>query len=222
MKPVPSTSPDDKLSGAGLSWPLHPACAAWPEMSPPELSALAADIAANGQHDPITLTPDGLLLDGRNRALAGLMAGVSPATVIYAGDPVLFSLSRNKHRRHLSDDQRAMVAAKLATRTVGNPNFAIGPDGPIGVAAVARNSGLTKSKVKSAKVAHKHGTPKEVEAVKSGKGEVDLRRALVAKDAEIDSLTNRVAEQDAEIARLEAEVERLTERLTAPSLAMVH
>jgi hypothetical protein len=58
------------LSGAGLPWELHEACAAWPGMSQSDLRALADDIAAHGLHDPITLTPDGFLLDGRNRALA--------------------------------------------------------------------------------------------------------------------------------------------------------
>jgi hypothetical protein len=62
---------NNKLSGAGLPWPLHPACAAWPELSPADLKALSDDIAANGVRDPtLTLTPTGELLDGRNRALA--------------------------------------------------------------------------------------------------------------------------------------------------------
>jgi hypothetical protein len=37
-------------------------------------------------------------LDGRNRAEACERAGVEPTTVTYDGDPVLFSLSKNKHR----------------------------------------------------------------------------------------------------------------------------
>lgn len=69
-----------------MKYQLHPACAAWPEMSPEALCELAADISANELHEPITMTPDGLLLDGRNRALACELAGVEPATVVYAGD----------------------------------------------------------------------------------------------------------------------------------------
>ena len=69
-----------------MKYRLHPACSAWPEMHPGELRELAADIKANGLHEPLTLTPDGLLLDGRNRMLACEMAGVEPATVVYAGD----------------------------------------------------------------------------------------------------------------------------------------
>ena len=73
---------------------LHPACAAWPEMPPVALHELADDIAANGLHEPLTLAPDGRLLDGRNRALACELVGVEPSTVVYDGDPALFSLSR--------------------------------------------------------------------------------------------------------------------------------
>jgi hypothetical protein len=109
-----SGKPTAALSGAGLPWEPHEACLAWREMSAADLSDLANDISANGLRDPITLTADGFLLDGRNRALACIMAGVDPTTAIDDGDPWLFSLSRNKHRRHMSVDQIAMVAATMA------------------------------------------------------------------------------------------------------------
>src|SRR5262245_38117572 len=115
-----------ELSGEGrrtMKYELHPACSAWPTLKPEELRELADDIIANGLRDPVTLTPDGLLLDGRNRALACEMADVEPATTIFDGDPWLFSLSRNKHRRHMTVDQIAMVAAEMATLPRGKPNL---------------------------------------------------------------------------------------------------
>ena len=84
-------------------------------MKPEELCQLADDIAAYGLRDPVTLTPDGLPLDGRNQALACDMAGVEPMAVTYDGNPELFSLSKNKHRRHMAVDQIAMVTVKLAS-----------------------------------------------------------------------------------------------------------
>jgi hypothetical protein len=91
-------------------------------MSPTELCDLADDIAANGLRDAVTLTPDGKLLDGRNRALACIMAGTEiPADkiVVHNGDPWLFSISRNARSRHMTTDQIAMVVASLATRPLG-------------------------------------------------------------------------------------------------------
>jgi hypothetical protein len=170
MKPTieMSVTPIAALPGAGLPWELHEACAAWPEISQLDLRALADDIAAHGLRDPVTLTPDRLLLDERNRALACVMAGVDPTTVIYDGDPWLFSLSRNRHRRHLTTDQLALIAARLATRTVGNPNFAIGSGEPIGVAEAAKAPGVPETAIKSAKVVLKHGSPEEKKAVELG------------------------------------------------------
>jgi hypothetical protein len=159
----------DRLSGAGLFWPLHPACEAWPEMLTADLSALADDIAANGLRDPVTLTPDGLLLDGRNRALACIMAGVEPATVVYDGDPNLFAISRNAHRRHMSQDHIAMVVAELVTmKPLGANQHEGSPIGLPSIARAAEEAGITETALKSAKVVHQHGTQEEVWAVKSG------------------------------------------------------
>jgi hypothetical protein len=104
---------------AAQSLDLHPACAAWPEMSPTDLLALADDIAANGLREPITRTPDLQILDGRNRSLACVMAGVEPTFTVYSGDPWLYSISKNARRRHLTVDQVAMRVAQLATRGEG-------------------------------------------------------------------------------------------------------
>jgi len=98
---------------------LHPACSAWPELPQKELAALAEDISVNGLHEPLTLTPGGFLLDGRNRAIACEIAGVEPVTVTFEGDPILFSLSKNRFRRHMDNVDIARVTARLAKRPVG-------------------------------------------------------------------------------------------------------
>jgi hypothetical protein len=159
-----------------MKYALHPACAAWPPMSPEEQCDLAADIAANGLREPITLTPDGLLLDGRNRAEACEIADVEPKTVVYPGDPVAFSLSKNKHRRHMSVDQIAMVAATLATQAQGVNQHTSNEASSI--SKVAKAAGVPKTAVESAKAVLKGGTADEVEAVRSGKA--PLRRTANA------------------------------------------
>jgi len=180
-----------------MKYELHPACSAWPEMKPEELRDLADDIAANGLRDPITLTPDGLLLDGRNRALACELAGHLPLATIFDGDPWLFSLSRNKHRRHLTTDQIALIAARLAKRTVGNPNFAIASNEAIGNAEAAKAAGVPETAIESAKVVLRHGTPEERKAVESGKAKLrktaDRVRARKRASAEPDPSSQRPA-----------------------------
>jgi len=83
-----------------------------------ELTALAESIADIGLLEPIVLTPDDQLLDGRNRAAACEIAGVEPTTVIYTADPVAYVLARNDQRRHMTKGQRAMAA--WMTAAVGN------------------------------------------------------------------------------------------------------
>jgi hypothetical protein len=122
--------------------------------------------------DPVTLTPDGLLLDGRNRALACDMAGVDPATTIFDGDPRLFSLSRNKHRRHMTVDQIAMVAANMATLPRGNPNLTNPSNEGISAAEASKVAGVPETAIDSAKVVLQHGTPEERKAVESGKAKL--------------------------------------------------
>jgi hypothetical protein len=66
-----------------MKYELHPACLASPPLKTEELRELADDIVANGLRDPVTLTPDGVLLDGRNRPSACGMVGVEPSTIGY-------------------------------------------------------------------------------------------------------------------------------------------
>jgi hypothetical protein len=175
---VPAPLPENNgLFNPVLPWPLHPACAAWPEMEPAPLRDLADDIAKNGVHELITLTPVGELLDGRNRTLACIMAGVDPTafTTIHDGDPWLFSLSKNKHRRHINKDQIALAIARMvATKPVGANQH--GSNELPSNAQLAAEAGLTETALKSAKTVVKHGTPEENKAVESGKKGV-LRKA---------------------------------------------
>src|ERR1035441_10938991 len=95
----------------------HPAAAIFPMMHGDERQRRADDIKQNGQHENVVLTKEGLILDGRNRAAACELAEVPLKTTVWEcvpGEEIQFVLSRNVHRRHLSESQRAMAAALAA------------------------------------------------------------------------------------------------------------
>ena len=95
----------------------------FPRVSPAELAELVEDIAKNGLQNPITLF-EGKILDGRHRYDACGIAEVAPRFSEYEGtDPLGFVLSGNLRRRHLTDSQRAMVAAKLENMQQGRPEI---------------------------------------------------------------------------------------------------
>jgi site-specific DNA-methyltransferase (adenine-specific) len=86
----------------------HPAADAFPMMDAVRLDELKADIAANGQREPITLC-DGMILDGRNRYRACIDLGINPETRNYVGDPWAFAWSLNGARRDLEATVRALI-----------------------------------------------------------------------------------------------------------------
>jgi ParB-like chromosome segregation protein Spo0J len=140
----------------------HPACAAFPMMSPAELDELASDIEENGLVEPIVIH-QGQILDGRNRLAACELAHVEPEFREYEGlegELVAWVLSKNVHRRHLSPSQRAAVAAELATLTRG-PNRKTDNTGQLA------------------------GVPTQAEAAAQLQiGERSVRRAVAVRDAD--------------------------------------
>jgi hypothetical protein len=98
---------------AEFAYPVHPAAAIFPMMSQQDLAALADDIKINGLREPIVVF-EGRKVDGRNREAACLLAGVEPRYREWSGEGsvVAWVLSVNLRRRHLTDQQRAMVAAR--------------------------------------------------------------------------------------------------------------
>jgi hypothetical protein len=92
----------------------HPVCSLFPLMNKEDLRALAEDIKANGQLEPVVMH-EGRVLEGRNRVRACRMAGVKPRTTEWDGNgsALEFVISKNLARRHLTSSQRAAIAVKL-------------------------------------------------------------------------------------------------------------
>jgi hypothetical protein len=99
----------------------HPLAQCFPMLPEAELQDLAKDVKVNGLRHNIGLF-ENMILDGRNRYAACQMQNIpiEDHLVNYEGsDPIGYVISVNLRRRHLDTGQRAMIAAKLATATVG-------------------------------------------------------------------------------------------------------
>ena len=109
------TKPDPAPDQATLATdpPHHPAAALFPlmDVDGAEFGELVRDLQEHGLLQPIVLH-EGQVLDGRNRLRACRHAGVEPRYVAWTGEsPTAYVLSLNLHRRHLTDGQKAMIAA---------------------------------------------------------------------------------------------------------------
>ena len=100
-----------------MTYPVHPAAELFPMMDAEALQALADDIREHGQREPVILY-HGAVLDGRNRLRACELAGVEPRFVTVESeevvDPIAFVLSLNRHRRHLTPAQVAVLIVDVS------------------------------------------------------------------------------------------------------------
>lgn len=97
----------------------HPVADEYDWLEEDEMDALAEDIKQNRQRLPIRTLPDGRILDGRNRELACLIAGVDPEYKVanLAEFEVRgFVASLNDKRRHESAEARRQRVAQLRSQ----------------------------------------------------------------------------------------------------------
>jgi hypothetical protein len=120
--------PDSDDTAAPASWreriTVHPAADLFPGMSDDELRQLGEDIRAHDLQVPVVFLADRLtLIDGRNRLDAMERAGL-PIFNDDGGvkvrfetakevDPVVYVVSANLHRRHLTAEQRDILIRRL-------------------------------------------------------------------------------------------------------------
>jgi len=113
--------PEKPLSTASASvtvygtYKVHPVADLFPLITGDELDKLVKDIKTNGLIDPIVLTSDGLIADGRNRYRACEKAGVDLrfSTLDPTVSVTEYIISKNLRRRHLDVGERAMIAKEM-------------------------------------------------------------------------------------------------------------
>lgn len=162
---------------------FHPLANLFPLIEGKDFDELVADVRANGLREKIILH-EGKILDGRNRYRAAIEAGRMSAKALPGrdfrvfdddeGDPLAWVLSKNLHRRHLSENQRVMIAAEIAKLRQGRPSEwdkdrddkpANRPDSTQAEAAELMH--VSERQVRRGRVIVDQATPELVDAVKN-------------------------------------------------------
>jgi hypothetical protein len=159
------------------TYEIHPLAELFPALEGHALHSFAEDIRERGQQDPAWLY-EGKILDGRNRYKVCQVIGCELKTRNYDGDdPIGFVLSANLHRRHLNENQRAMVGAEIAKLTPGANQYTKG----ISAEKAAKLLNVGTASIERARKVLSSGDPKLVAQVKGGDKSVTAAANEAAK-----------------------------------------
>jgi N6-adenosine-specific RNA methylase IME4 len=201
---------------------FHEVANIFPMMSASEFEQLKTDIQYNGLLEAIW-RHDGKIIDGRNRYQACVETGVTPHFREWDGIGSLtaFVVSLNLHRRHLTESQRGMVAAKLANMPAHRPNYKSANLRTSQLEA-AEMLNVSERTVNAATKVKDEGTPELVRAVESGAASVSAaaqvatlpieeQREIVAKgETEILKAAKEIRAKKTEARRVER-IERIAD-----------
>jgi hypothetical protein len=158
---------------------IHPAAELFPMMSESEFADLKQSISEyGGNREPITFWR-GQLIDGRNRLRACEELGIEADAdeLDEDTDPWQYVIDHNLHRRHLTDSQRAAVAANFASLKRGdNQHSANAPS----TEKAAKMLNVSVDAVKRAKTVNRLGSDELKKSVATGEVTVS-KAAKVAK-----------------------------------------
>jgi hypothetical protein len=153
---------------------FHPVANLFPLLQGEAFQTLVADIKKNGLLEPILVDAAKRIIDGRNRYLACLAAGVEPRFTPWQGGDALpeLALSLNLHRRHLNESQRAMVGGRLAKLLIAREKNSAANLQRRSVSRIyekaARQVNVSLRSVAYAIKVLDHGCPELIAAVQSG------------------------------------------------------
>src|SRR5262249_17811031 len=202
---TPGTSqPEDRTmpTESATSWrdvlPIHQAAADFPRMTSEEARALAEDIKANGQRQPIAIIerarrrPDGTfhvkdpplqeVLDGISRLDALEAAGIAVTdedgqlheevlrTVVDTDevDPVAYVISANIHRRHLTGEQKQKALVDLVAAQPGKSDRELAKQARVSHPTIAKARRTAEATGKALPVARRVGADGKARKQPSG------------------------------------------------------
>jgi N6-adenosine-specific RNA methylase IME4 len=192
---------------------FHEVVDIFPKMSDEEFAGLVDDIKKNGQREPVWVNKEGLIIDGRNRALACKNLKRAVACRVYHGgseSTLAFVLSQNLSRRHLTESQRAMVATRIADMRQGTRTDLASNEAK-SQSEAAEELGVSRSSLQRAAKVRKNGVPELAEKVDQGK-------VAVAPASDLATLPQE--EQQKIIARGEEEILKAAKRIRAERQAV--
>jgi len=179
---------------------FHEIAKIFPLMEGTEFDALIADIKKNGLLEPIWLYED-KILDGRNRYKACQLAGIEPQFVEYTkDDPFQFVISKNMHRRHLDESQRAVIAARIANMPLGGALYRsanLPTENHISQSDVAKMFNVSERTIRSVKAVERD-VPELIPEIENGN--ISVNKALEKikdekKKVKIETARKRIAEE---------------------------
>ena len=188
---------------------FHEVANIFPMMSATEFESLKTDIQDNGLLEAIW-RHDGKIIDGRNRYQACVETGVTPHFREWDGIGSLtaFVVSLNLHRRHLTESQRGMVAAKLANIELGQNQHFLGSANlrthQISQAEAAELLNVSERTVTAAAKVKDEGALELVRAVESGAASVSA--AAQVATLPVEEQREIVAQGEAEILKAAKEI----------------
>jgi hypothetical protein len=214
---------------------FHPLANLFPMLADPELDDLAEDIRINGQVETIKLHR-GMVLDGRNRYTACARKNLGVRSEVFSGtdrEALAWVISKNLKRRHLTESQRAMVAARLATLRLGDNQHTGAPIGaglldfeaqcsePMPIVSqpeAASMMSVGRRSVQRAAIVQEKASPELREAVEQGRVAVSTAADIAettpqAEQTQIAAMSEKDILAKAKVIRKEANDKRRTERV---------
>lgn len=152
--------------------PFHPYANIFPLIEGPAFEEFCENLRADGRlHDKIVMH-EGQILDGRNRYRGCEAVGITPHFRTFnpeiEGDPLTYVISKNLHRRHLDDRQRASVAGEIAKLGRGRPSDDNPPIGGLSAEQAAATLNVAPRQVERSRVVHEQGVPELRDAFRRG------------------------------------------------------